>query len=86
WIMPVIAIFSILAMMASFHAIVLAYSRQVFALSRAGYLPSALSRLNRFRTPFWGLIVPGIVGYAFAIIGDRLLPNAIPVLVTLSVL
>ena len=86
WIMPAIAIFSILAMIASFHAIVLAYSRQMFALSRAGYLPKALSNLNRFRTPLWGLIVPGIFGYIFVIIGDTLMPNAIPVLVTVSVL
>lgn len=86
WIMPVIAIFSILAMIASFHAIVLAYSRQMFALSRAGYLPKFLSRLNRFRTPLWGLITPGIFGLVFVIIGDKLVPNAIPVLVTLSVL
>lgn len=86
WIMPAIALFSILAMIASFHAIVLAYSRQMFALSRAGYLPRALSRLNRFRTPLWGLIAPGIFGYIFVIIGDTLMPNAIPVLVTVSVL
>ena len=86
WILPAIAIFSILAMIASFHAIVLAYSRQMFALSRAGYLPRALSRLNRFRTPLWGLIVPGVFGYIFVIIGHSIMPNAIPVLVTVSVL
>lgn len=86
WITPMIAVFSILAMIASFHAIVLAYSRQAFALSRAGYLPKALSRLNRFHTPFWGLILPGVLGYVFVMIGHTILPNAIPVLVTLSVL
>ena len=86
WIMPAIAVFSILAMIASFHAIVLAYSRQMFALSRAGYLPKVLSRLNRFRTPLWGLIAPGVFGYIFVIIGHTVMPNAIPVLVTVSVL
>lgn len=86
WIAPVIAIFSILSLLASFHAIVLAYSRQAFALSRAGYLPKVLSKLNRFRTPTWGLVLPGVVGFVFVIIGDTILPDAIPVLVTLSVL
>lgn len=86
WVMPLIAVFSILAMIASFHAIVLAYSRQAFALSRAGYLPRALSHLNRFHTPLWGLIVPGSFGYAFVVIGHLWVPNSIPVLVTLSVL
>lgn len=86
WIAPAIALFSILALIASFHAIVLAYSRQTFALSRAGYLPPFLSRLNRFRTPVWGLVAPGVIGFLFVIVGDTVLPDAIPVLVTLSVL
>lgn len=86
WIAPAIALFSIAALIASFHAIVLAYSRQAFALSRAGYLPKTLSNLSKFRTPTWGLILPGAVGFAFVIIGDTVLPDAIPVLVTLSVL
>lgn len=86
WIAPVIALFSILALIASFHAIVLAYSRQTFALSRAGYLPRFLSKLNRHRTPVWGLVLPGVVGFLFVIVGDTVLPDAIPVLVTLSVL
>lgn len=86
WIAPVIALFSIIALIASFHAIVLAYSRQTFALSRAGYLPAFLSRLNRFHTPVWGLVLPGVIGFLFVIAGDTVLPDAIPVLVTLSVL
>lgn len=86
WIVPTIAVFSLVALLASFHAILLAYSRQVFALSRAGYLPSWLSSLNGRKVPTWGLIVPGIIGYLFVIIGDTILPDAIPVLVTLSVL
>jgi ethanolamine permease len=85
-IVPTIAVFSLVALLASFHAILLGYSRQVFALSRAGYLPEWLSRLNSRKVPIWGLIVPGIVGYLFCVIGDRILADAIPVLVTLSVL
>lgn len=85
WIVPVIAIFSLAALIASFHAIVLAYSRQTFALSRAGYFPAWLSNLNSRHAPVWALIVPGIVGFVFVILGDTILPDAIPVLVTLSV-
>ncbi len=86
WIVPTIALFSLVALLASFHAILLAYSRQIFALSRAGYLPESLSRLNSRKVPIWGLIVPGIIGFLFCIVGDQVLADAIPVLVTLSVL
>ena len=51
-------------LIASFHCNVIGYSRQLFALSRAGYLPAWLSRLNRrFQTPHWSLVVGGVVGY-----------------------
>jgi ethanolamine permease len=86
WIVPTIAVFSLVALLASFHAILLGYSRQVFALSRAGYLPEWLSRLNSRKVPIWALIVPGIIGYLFCIVGDKILADAVPVLVTLSVL
>ena len=52
-------------LIASFHANTLGYSRQLFALARAGYLPQFLASVNgRFRTPHWALIVGGIVGLA----------------------
>jgi ethanolamine permease len=86
WIVPAIALFSIAALIASFHAIVLAYSRQAFALARAGYFPKSLSLLNKHRTPTWGLVIPGVIGFVFVIVGDLVLPDAIPVLVTLSVM
>ena len=50
-------------LVASFHGLIIGYSRQIFALSRSGFLPSALSYVNaRFRTPHWALIAGGIVG------------------------
>ncbi|MDR1431957.1 MAG: amino acid permease [Propionibacteriaceae bacterium] len=85
WIIPSISIFAIASLIASFHAIVLAYSRQTFALSRAGYLPAGLSTLNKHHVPTWGLIVPGAVGLVFCVLGDTVLPDAIPVLINLSV-
>lgn len=50
-------------LIASFHCNVIGYSRQVFALSRAGYLPRFLSRVNSRRTPHWALMAGGVVGY-----------------------
>lgn len=85
WIVPTIAVFSLAALVASFHAIVLAYSRQTFALSRAGHLSRHLSHLNSRHAPTWALIVPGGIGFGFVVAGDTVLPDAVPVLVTLSV-
>lgn len=57
-------------LIASFHANTLGYSRQLFALARAGYLPRFLSVVNsRFRTPHWALIVGGLIGLAALISG-----------------
>ena len=53
-------------LVASFFSITYAYSRQLFALSRAGYLPRWLSITNRRRTPYPALIVPGTIGFALA--------------------
>jgi ethanolamine permease len=50
-------------LVASFHGLIIGYSRQIFALSRSGFLPAILSRVNqRFRTPHWALMAGGLVG------------------------
>lgn len=50
-------------LIASFHGIIISYSRQIFALARSGYLPSLLSKVSpRFQTPHWALLVGGLVG------------------------
>ena len=55
-------------LIASFHGIMMGYSRQVFALARAGFLPPFLARLHpRFRTPAWAVVIPGVVGAAAAL-------------------
>ncbi len=52
-------------LIASFHGIILGYSRQIFALARAGYLPVSLSKLHpRFRTPHRAIVAGGLVGIA----------------------
>ncbi|OLF11836.1 ethanolamine permease [Actinophytocola xanthii] len=53
-------------LVASFFSIIYAYSRQLFALSRAGYLPRWLSRTGRRKTPYLALIVPGTIGFVLA--------------------
>ncbi|WP_220700559.1 ethanolamine permease [Mycetocola lacteus] len=58
-------------LVASFFSIIFAYSRQLFALSRAGYLPRVLSLTGTRRTPYLALIVPGTIGFLLATaIGD----------------
>ncbi|WP_236170840.1 ethanolamine permease [Pseudomonas pseudonitroreducens] len=59
-------------LVASFHGIILGYSRQFFALARAGYLPRGLARLSRFQTPHRAIIAGGLVGIA-AIYSDGLI-------------
>jgi ethanolamine permease len=59
-------------LVASFHGIIIGYSRQVFALSRAGYLPAALGRIHpRLGTPHVAILAGGVVGIA-AIFSDEL--------------
>ncbi|MFN3612531.1 ethanolamine permease [Tepidimonas sp.] len=58
-------------LIASFHGIILGYSRQIFALARAGYLPHYFAKVHpRFRTPVRALIAGGIVGIA-AVFSDE---------------
>jgi ethanolamine permease len=57
-------------LIASFFSIISAYSRQLFALSRAGYLPTVLSVTNSRKAPTLALIVPGAIGFALSLTGQ----------------
>src|ERR671919_2138280 len=57
-------------LIASFFSLIFAYSRQTFALSRAGYLPRILSITSGRMTPWMALIVPGVIGFLLALTGD----------------
>ncbi len=57
-------------LIASFFSIIYAYSRQLFALSRAGYLPKALSLTSGRNTPWVALLVPGTIGFLLAAITE----------------
>ncbi|MBK8176746.1 MAG: ethanolamine permease [Rhodospirillales bacterium] len=62
WTHMLVAI-GLFGLVASFHGIIIGYSRQIFALARAGYLPAVLAAVHqRFRTPHWALIAGGIAG------------------------
>lgn len=66
-------------LIASFFSIIYAYSRQLFALSRAGYLPRALSVTNKRKAPTLALVIPGIIGFLLSLTGqgDLLLNMAV---------
>ena len=60
-------------LVASFHGIILGYSRQIFALARAGYLPNYLAKVHpRFQTPSRAILAGGVVGIV-AIYSDELI-------------
>lgn len=57
-------------LVASFFSILFAYSRQTFALSRAGYLPRFLSLTSARRAPYYALLVPGALGFGLSLTGQ----------------
>ncbi|MDR3390713.1 MAG: ethanolamine permease [Sulfuriferula sp.] len=60
-------------LVASFHGIILGYSRQIFALARAGYMPQYFAAVHpKFKTPHRAIIAGGVVGVA-AIFSDDLI-------------
>jgi ethanolamine permease len=66
----------LLGLIASFHGIIIGYSRQIYALARAGLLPKALARVHpRWRTPHVAILAGGVVGIA-AIYSDKLVTIA----------
>jgi len=55
----------LLGLIASFHGIIMGYSRQIFALARAGLLPKVLASVHqRWRTPHLAILAGGAVGVA----------------------
>jgi ethanolamine permease len=73
-------IVGLFGLIASFFSIIFGYSRQTFALSRAGYLPKALSVTSGRKVPTVALLLPGAIGLALAIIteaGDRMIQIAV---------
>ena len=69
-----IVVFSTLALcglLASLHGVINGFSREVFSLSRAGYLPQILSSLHPVtRTPYLAIILSGLMGVALPLMAD----------------
>ncbi len=64
----VLALAGCAGLIASFHAIIFAYGRQIYSLSRAGYFPTWLSVTHKtWQTPVRALIAGSVLGYAAAL-------------------
>lgn len=62
-----LSLFAVTGLIASFHAIIYAYGRQIYSLSRAGYFPEWLSRTHGGRrTPHRALVSGSVLGLAAA--------------------
>lgn len=63
-------ILGLAGLVASFFSIIYGYSRLVFALSRAGYLPKNLSLTSKRKAPVRALIYPAILGFIISLTGE----------------
>jgi ethanolamine permease len=83
-----LGLFALTGLIASFHTIIYAYGRNIFSLSRAGYLPHWLSVTSgKRKTPHVALILGAVIGYALCwllyknaagtAVGDALLTMAV---------
>lgn len=70
WLAGFVNFVGLAGLIASFFSIIYAYSRQIFALSRAGYLPTSLSLTNKNKAPYLAIIIPGIIGFALSLTGE----------------
>lgn len=70
WLTHMMIYIGLFGLLASFHGIMMGYSRQVFALARAGYLPPLLAYLHpRRRTPIFAVTLPALLGIAVVVTG-----------------
>ena len=65
----ILSLFAVAGLVASFHAIIFAYGRQIYSLSRAGYFPHFLSVTHGdHKTPNIALVTGGVVGLAVMLV------------------
>ncbi|MDN2664595.1 ethanolamine permease [Psychromonas sp. 14N.309.X.WAT.B.A12] len=69
-IATMVNVLGLAGLIASFFSIIYGYSRLVFALSRAGYLPQSLSLTSKRKVPVRSLIFPGILGFLLSLTGE----------------
>lgn len=80
WLKTFVNYAGLAGLVASFFSLIYAGSRQLFALSRAGYLPRFLSLTSKRKAPYLGLLIPGAIGFALAAAtgnGPRMLNMAV---------
>ena len=70
WMGSFVNLVGLAGLIASFFSIIFAYSRQIFALSRAGYLPRNLSLTNKNKAPVLALVIPGVIGFLLSLTGQ----------------
>lgn len=67
WMSLFVNVIGLVGLIASFFSFIYGYSRLLFALSRAGYLPRFLSLTNRKQAPVYALIIPGVLGFCLSL-------------------
>lgn len=68
----ILTLIALTGLIASFHTIIYAYGRVLFALSRAGYFPRAISITGyKTHTPHRALILGALIGLGCALLIDR---------------
>lgn len=66
----ILTLIGLTGLIASFHTIIYAYGRVLFALSRAGYFPRWISVTSQNHTPHIALILGGVVGFLCTLLLD----------------
>lgn len=61
---------AIVGLAASLFSVIYAFSRQIFSLSRAGYLPRFLSHTNERKSPYPAIVLPCFLAFALTIFGN----------------
>jgi ethanolamine permease len=82
WVLSAI---SLTGLIASFHAIIYAYGRLLFALSRARFLPEPLSKIGARRTPHVALLAGGAIGLLLCFLAQQYATSVGPALLNMAV-
>ncbi len=61
-----LTLISLAGLVASFHTVIYAYGRVLFALSRSGYIPRWISLTGKNHTPYVALILGAVIGLGCA--------------------
>lgn len=65
----ILGLVAVAGLIASFHAIIFAYGRNIYSLSRAGYFPTWMSLTHgKRKTPYVALIWGAVVGYGVLLV------------------